>query len=78
MNQLQIDVLAQILKEKALRTTTYRGKEKPLRIVESPSGIVYLVEWLCPVCKGKGCKACKHKGVMDGLTRVLYEASQVR
>lgn len=49
-------------------------KETPKRVVKSASGeIVYLVEWWCPECSGKGCKVCKYKGSMDGLERVYYD-----
>ena len=52
-------------------------KERPTRVIYSQRGNVLLVEWKCPVCKGKpgwkGCLDCKSKGVMDGIQRAIYE-----
>jgi hypothetical protein len=62
-------------------------KEKPLRILQSPNSTkVYLVEWLCPKCEGKGwpswsplegCSLCKGKGVIDGPTKVGYDEARL-
>ncbi len=53
-------------------------KERPIRVLETEAGQVLLVEWRCPACLSKGCKACKFSGVMDGITKAVYNDSQLR
>jgi len=52
-------------------------KERPVRIYKTETGRVLRVDWKCPTCFGKpgwkGCKTCKGLGVIDGITKAIYE-----